>query len=78
MSTVFIASGPRRGQFIRVDLRELPELITFPDPPEGNGETIEGVPVLKIVEPDSPDSTTYRVFSKGGPDCPPMYGEVGD
>jgi hypothetical protein len=80
MTTVFIATGPRKGQYIRGDAASgvLPDLIAFPDPLEGNGNAGEGVRVLAPVDPGTPGSTTYKAVVKGGADCPPMYYEVVD
>jgi len=80
--TVFMATGPRIGQHIRIttDGGVLPDPIALPDPPEGDDETGEGVRDIERVDPGTAGSTTYKLFvvPQGGADCPPMYREVAD
>jgi hypothetical protein len=78
--TIFIASGPRIGQHIRIDTPggALPDPIAFPDPLEGD-DSGEGSRDVTRVETGSPESTTYKlVVVTQGSDCPPMYYEVVD
>jgi hypothetical protein len=76
--TIFIATGPRIGQHIRIDTPggALPDPIAFPDPPEGDSST-EGVQDVTRVDAGSPESTTYKlIVVTQGSDCPPMYYQV--
>ncbi|HEX4361348.1 MAG TPA: hypothetical protein VH141_27680 [Pseudonocardia sp.] len=78
--TIFIATGPRTGQHIRIDTPDgiLPDPIAFPDPLEADDST-EGVRDVRRVDADSPDSTSYKlIVVTQGSDCPPMYYQVVD
>lgn len=78
--TIFIATGPRTGQHIRIDTPGgvLPDPIAFADPPEGE-DSGEGVRDVTRVDPGSPESTSYKlIVVTQGADCPPMYYEVAD
>ena len=60
---IFIATGPRTGQHIRIDTPDgvLPDPIAFADPLEADDST-EGVRDVRRVDADSPDSTSYKLI----------------